>query len=207
MAILTNPQTGIRYDSVSLKPLDRFVVTQGEDLTHPSAFSVEWRALQGNPIIDGFIPGERWWKIVYTELPTYDFRYATTDTWAAYPGEEPEAEGYPAGEWKAARTATLRSNEELYAIIDSQKKAANNTIYPDGDDPSRRALVEDARERKAAGTAGVIEMAILEEHESRIMQMKQNEQHAINLKAAASSGNGFDPTSGWVYGVAVPQQE
>jgi hypothetical protein len=94
----------------------------------------------------------------------------------------------------------LRPLAELNGIIDAAKKAANNTIYPDGDDPAGRVLVEDARARVAAGTAGIIELAILAEHDARLFDMKENEQHAMNLKTAAAAGEGFDPTQGWRYG-------
>jgi hypothetical protein len=197
MPVMTNPETGIRYDSETRQSIDRFTVTQNGD---PTAFNKKWKALDGNPYVGGFPPGEEWWTVVNNDLPTYDFRYATVDTMQAVPCDPAAPVGHPSGTWEARRTATLKPVEELHAIIDAAKKQANNTIYPDGDDPSRRALVEDARAREAAGTMGDTEQDILTEHNERIAQMKLNEQHAKTLRAAATAGEPFDPTTGWVHG-------
>jgi len=202
MAEMTNPLTGIRYDSVTRQSLDRFVVTQGEDLDKPSATNKPWPALDGAPYVGGFASGERWWKRVTTPLPTIDFRFYAVDASAAYPTDPEPPIGYPSGEWRTTRETVQRPQQELFAMIDAAKKAANNTIYPGGDDPSTRALIDEARSRVALGVADATDLRVLEDHLQRIVGLKHNEEIAAQMRQAVVDEVGWDIEAGWHYGSA-----
>lgn len=203
MAEMTNPLTGIRYDSVTRQSVDRFVVTQGEELDRPTATNRPWPALDGAPYVGGFAPGERWWKIVTAPLATLDFRFYAVDTSAAYPTDPEPPIGYPSGEWRTTRDAVLRPQPELFAMIDAAKKAANNTIYPGGDDPSARALIDEARSRVSLGIADATDLRVLYEHAQRIIDLKHNEEIAAQMRQAVIDGLGWDIEAGWHYGSAA----
>ena len=203
--ILTNPVTGIRYDSVTLQSVDRFMVTQGENLATPTAVNVRWPALSGNAYVGGFAPGERWWKIVYSTLPTADFRYRYVDTTAAAPADPPAPIGHPSGTWETTRELVLLDNDTLFGMIENRMSLANSTIYPVSADPANRALVDKARARKTLGIADATDLLVLDRDDERVGKLKDNLQNAEAMKAAVLAGTGWDIEVGWKTGNASPE--
>ena len=203
--ILTNPVTGIRYDSVSLLSIDRFMVTQGEEIDKPTAVNVRWPALEGNAYVGGFAPGERWWKIVQSTLPTADFRYRYVDTAAAAPADPPAPIGHPSGTWETTRELVPLDNDTLFGMIESRMALANGTIYHASDDPANRALVDNARSRQAQGIADETDLLVLARDAERVGKLKDNLQNAETMKVAVLAGTGWDIEAGWKVGNASPE--
>lgn len=190
-----NSETGVDFET------DRFVVRTNGVITH---FNKQWNRLDGGPIVDGFGPGEEWFKKMEPkDRSGYDHRYAVTGEWACIAANPAPPVGYPNGTYEETLTAEFRPIQELKDQVSAAKRMANASIYPEGDDPSERALVDAARFRDAAGIADATDLSVLARHASKLDKLKQNEEREQALFALIEDPAGiqlYDITEGWQYG-------
>lgn len=206
-----NPDTGIDFNT------DRFVIRRDGVLVNMNA---PWLRLDGGPVVGGLPVGDEYfWKQPAGDRSAWDHRFSVNGEWQCVAHSPALPSGYPTGEYRETLTAVFRPAAELKAQVDAQRRTANSTIYPEGDDPSERALVDEARTRQAQGIADTRDLAVLQRHAGKVDLLKQNEDRAAALYAAidamwAAIDIGveyddlnfpapYDITDGWQYGEGV----
>jgi hypothetical protein len=203
--ITTNPDTGVRYYDEPGHPLnqqsvDFYVVMRGEMVTN--AGGIRWPYINGLAIPDPdlrlYLKEEPKLRADDPAIYTYDSRWGAVDY-----DRSRRLPGGPAGTWEEELTAIRRSNEELFALVDSIHLQANAALYPENRLPMLQALYEEAKLHESAGTASPVHLQILQERDAVVSAGFANYERAQQLKADVLAGRELDLTVGWTHAIQL----